>query len=82
MFTERRLNLVLILDTKLPEIENILSLATEIGFVVFKASNNISKFFLLLFIASNTQNSAFSGMNVSNTTDVNGILRGVWSHIQ
>jgi hypothetical protein len=41
MSTEQWLNLVLILDTKLTEIENSLSLATELGFIIFKASNNI-----------------------------------------
>jgi hypothetical protein len=49
--------------------------------MVFKASNNISKFFVLLLVASNTENSAFSGVNVSNTTDVNGWLCGVCFHI-
>jgi hypothetical protein len=39
----------LILDTKLPEIENTVSLAAELGFIVFKASNNISKFFLFFY---------------------------------
>lgn len=54
------LNLVLISDTKLLEIENTLSLTTEIGFIVFMASNNKSQFSVLLMVTSNTENSVFS----------------------
>ena len=68
MSTERLHKFVLNLDTKLPEIENIPSLGTEVGCIGFRASNNKSKFLVLLFIASNRQ------IQPSMSSDLNGFL--------
>lgn len=50
--TVRLFNLLLILDSKLFQIENTLSLTTEAGLIVCRARNNKSKFFVPLSIAS------------------------------
>lgn len=47
------INFFLIIDRKSPEIKNTLTLATEHGFIVFRALKNKSKPFVLLLVALN-----------------------------